>query len=205
MSCTELITAIKDVLLGGAAVTTTVVAVVGLKNWSRELRGRADFDVARGLIRATYKLRDEIRSCRAAFIMAQEFPDGYCDPNRKSTPEDEAQVWAHVYKNRWQPVWEAIQEFDAQTLEAEALWGSEIRQKTDKLRECIAELNSAIYAVISDKASGGRDFKSDREFGKKMRSTVSASGSDQSNELSKKITEAVTGIEDKIRPHLKRS
>jgi hypothetical protein len=50
MAYTEIITAIKDVLLGGAAVATASVAVIGLKNWSRELRGKADFDVARGLI-----------------------------------------------------------------------------------------------------------------------------------------------------------
>jgi hypothetical protein len=205
MAYTEIITAIKDVLLGGAAVATASVAVIGLKNWSRELRGKADFDVARGLIRATYKLRDEIRACRSPFIRGQEFPEGYYDPAKKSTPENEAQGWAHVYKNRWQPVWGAIQEFDAQTLEAEALWGGGIREKTDKLRECVAELNSAIDAIISDKASGGRDFESDQEFGRKMRSIASASGSDSKNELSKKIAEAVTGIEDKIRPHLKRS
>ena len=205
MTCTEIITAIKDVLIGGAAIATASVAVIGLKSWSRELRGRADFEVARGLIRATYKLRDELRACRAPFIRAQEFPEGYYNPAGTSTPENEAQAWAHVYKNRWQPVWGALQEFDAQTLEAEALWGSEIRAKTDELRECVAELNAAIDAVISDKASGGRDFEIDKEFGRKMRSTVSASGSDEKNELTKKIAKAVTGIEDKVRPHLKRS
>lgn len=205
MTCTGIITAVKDVLLGGAAVAAATVAVVGLKNWSRELRGKADFDVARGLIRATYKLRDEIRSCRSPFIRAQEFPESYYDPTGKSTPEKKAQAWAHVYNNRWQPVWAAIQEFDAQTLEAEALWGSGIREKTDKLRGCVTELSAAIDAVISDKASGGRDFESDREFGRKMGLTASASGGDTNNKLSQEIVKAVTDIEDKIRPHLKRS
>lgn len=77
--------------------TTANVAVVGLKNWSLELLGTADFDVTRGLIRTIYKLRDEISLRRTPFIIAQEFPEGYYDPTMKSTPEKEAQAWAHVY------------------------------------------------------------------------------------------------------------
>ena len=95
MTYTEIITAIKDVLIGGAAIATASVAVIGLKSWSRELRGRADFEVARGLIRATYKLRDELRASRAPFIRAHEFPEGYYNPAGTSTPEKEAQAWAH--------------------------------------------------------------------------------------------------------------
>ncbi len=205
MCTAEIISIIKDILIAVAAAVTATVAVLGLKSWSRELRGKADFEVARGLIRATYKLRDELGFCRSPFIRAQEFPEGYYKPTGKNTPQEEAEGLAYVYKNRWQPVWNAIQEFDVQALEAEALWGSDLKAKTNVLRKCVSELNAAIDALISDKSSGGRDFESDREFGRKIRSTVSASGGDSKNELSKKIIDAVTKIEDKVRAHLKRS
>ena len=205
MTALELITAIKDVLLGIAGATTATVAVIGLKNWSRELKGKAEFEVARNLIRATYKLRDELQNCRSPFISAHEFPEGYEGELGKSSPQAAAQAWSHVYKNRWTPVWSDIQEFDSHTLEAEALWGNEIRTRTDRLRQCVRELNVAIDAVISDKANGGEDFKADREFGKNIRSTVSASRNDQNNELSKKILSAIGAIEEHIRPHLRRS
>ena len=197
------ITAIKDVLLGLAAVVTASVAGVGLKRWRLELRGKADFEAARALARATYKLRDELAICRSPFIRGQEFPSSYHQTAQR-TAQQEAEGWAHVYKNRWEPVWSAVQEFDTQSLEAEALWGEAARQKTQALRSCVKELNVAIEAVIDDKAAGGQNFSTDRDFGKRMRATVSASGNDQSNKLSQAIASSVKGIEELLRLHLAR-
>jgi hypothetical protein len=204
MTTPEIIATIKDVILGVAAATTAIVAVIGLKNWSRELKGKAEFEVGRNLIRATYKLRDELQNCRSPFISAYEFPESNQRARGESSSQEEAQAWAHVYKNRWSPVWKVIQEFDSNTLEAEALWGKEIRTRTDQLRQCVKTLRAAIDAVISDKADGGEGFKRDREFAIKMRSIVSALG-DENNELSKKIATAIVAIEEQIRPHLRRS
>ena len=82
------------------------------------------------------------------------------------------------------------------------MWGAGIRAQTDALRQCVRELNVAIDAVINDKAVGGENFKTDRDFGKAMRSTVAASRDDDKNELSQKINKAINGIEDEIRPRL---
>lgn len=199
----ELISCIKDIIISLAALSAAIVAIYGITSWRRELKGKANFETARGLIRATYKLRDEIASCRSPLINAYEFPESY-DGLKNSTSEKEAQAYAHVYKNRWEPVWEAIQEFDSNTLEAEALWGNEIKEKTDELRQCVKEINIAIDAIISNKASGNRDFEADREFGKSMRNMVHASSSDEKNEISKRIKKSIISIEEIIRPHLKR-
>lgn len=58
MSFPEVIAIVKDVLVGVAAATTAVAAVIGLRSWSRELKGKAEFEAARNLARATYKVRD---------------------------------------------------------------------------------------------------------------------------------------------------
>jgi hypothetical protein len=205
MTTPEIITAAKDVLLGIAAATTATVAVVGLQSWRRELKGKAEFETARNLIKATYKLRDDLQNCRSPFYSAYEFPEGYKGTLGSPSPQEEAQAWIHIYKNRWAPVWSALQEFDSYTLEAETLWGTAIRSKTDALRQCVRELNTAIDASISDKAAGGEHFKSDRDFGKQIRSIVAASRDDDKNEFSQKIMKAVNGIEEQIRPHLRRS
>lgn len=67
------------------------------------------------------------------------------------------------------------------------------------------ELNIAIDAVINDKATGGENFKADKEFAKSMRSFVAAGREDDKNELNQKIAKAILGIKDEIRPHLRRS
>lgn len=204
MTPNEWITAVKDVLLGVAAVTTAVVAVIGLSKWRKELEGKTEFDAARGLMKATYKLRDQLQICRSPFYSAHEFPADYKGGLGGHSNEDETKAWIYIYKNRWVPVWNTIQEFDSQTLEAEALWGANIRSKTDALRQCVREVNVAIDAVINDKAVGGENFKANKDFAESMRSIVAASRDDQTNEMNQKIAKAIRDIEDEIRPHLRR-
>lgn len=201
----ELISTTKDIVLALAAVVTATVAVKGLSTWNRQLRGTADFDVARGLAKATYKVREKLQACRSPLLMAQEFPPEYQAAEGKRSPEQEAKGYAFVYSNRWSPVWEAMQEFDVIVLEVEALWGKPIREATDSLHKVVREVNVAIDAFIADAASGGEDFSSDREFGKKMHSTVSALPTNSENELNKKLAAAVQAIDDQLRPHLQRS
>ena len=204
MCWTLVITSIKDILVGLAAVVTASVAVIGLTRWRTELRGKADFEAARALTRATYKVRDELAFFRSPFVRGSEFPPSYGATARR-TSQEEAEAWAYVYAARWKPVGVALQELDTQSLEAEALWGAAIRSKVDELRACVRELNVAAEAVIEDKAQGGQNFSTDPAFGKRMRATVSASSNDQTNELSQRISSAVQGVETLLRPHLARS
>jgi hypothetical protein len=156
MTWPEIIAAIKDVLVALAAAITAIVAIVGLTSWRRELKGKAEFEVARNLIRATYALRDAVQDSRAPFVSGGEFPSGYGHANPSS--DDEAQAFGYVFKKRWTPVSKAVQEVDTQTLEAEAFWGAEIRSKTDTLRQCVGELRAAMVAFVDDKKVGGARF-----------------------------------------------
>ncbi len=203
MPISQIVTLTKDILLSLAAITTACVAVFGLSAWKRELKGKAEFEVARGLIRSTYKLRDAITSCRSPFVRGQEYPEGYLTLGREATPEEHERAWAHVFQKRWEPVSSAIQDFDTFTLEAEALWGMQIRIKTEKFLECISELLSSIETMITDYRSGGEVFKVDAQFGIRTRATAFSTGTGE-NEFSKKIVDAITDIETEIRPHLKR-
>lgn len=206
MNLPALISALKDVALGGAAIVTATVAVRGLKKWREELRGKADFDVARGLARAIYKVRDAIQACRAPLIRGAEYPAGYQapDPNHPPNARVEAEALAHVYNNRWQRVLAALQEFDAQTLEAEALWGADIRESTQALRACATTLFVSIDAIIDDRRAGGAHFEQDRMFGRRMRANAHAAANATDNDLSNEITAAVSALEAKLRGHLTR-
>jgi hypothetical protein len=194
---------VKDIFLAAAAATTAYVAYTGIEKWKTELRGKANFDVARTLIKSVYKLRDEIAYCRSPFISAGEFPEGYAGNLGKRASEEEGQAYAHVYAKRWQPVSAALQEFDAAILEAEALWGSAIKERALLMRQAVRELQVSIEAVIDDRYSGGENFK-DQEFAKNMRANIWAVKS-QENKLSIKIASAIDGLENEIRPHLARS
>jgi hypothetical protein len=93
MSAVELFSIVKDIALAGAACITAYVAFTGLEKWQKELRGKANFDVARKLAKSVYMLRDQISYCRSPFVAAAEFPEGYYkgEMERKHSPEEEGQ------------------------------------------------------------------------------------------------------------------
>lgn len=204
MPISEILAFLRDTILALAGVTTAVVAVRGLNSWNRELTGRAGFEAARSLAKATYKLREEIKSLRSPMIWAGEFPEGYEPHLTRKDPQAEGRAYAHIYQKRWEPLQVALSEFDASTLEAEALWGTDVRKKTDELRRCLRSISAAASAVVSDATNGGEDFKTDREFGRRMRATVSAVPGDEKNETSAAVQSAIEGVEALLRPHLRR-
>jgi hypothetical protein len=197
------LTALKDIVVAIAAIVTATAAVRGLRKWREELHGKTAFDVARGLIRATYRLRDELQSFRSPFVRGSEFPQDYQSFAQNPHYVD-AQAWAHVYKNRWEPVAVALREFDAQALEAEALWGAQIRDRAQNLRTCAHTVFIAIESTIDDKAAGGEHFRAAPDFGRRTRATLAASASASDNDLSNQIARAVGDLEADLRRYLTR-
>ncbi|ORT52207.1 hypothetical protein ST37_02415 [Vibrio sp. qd031] len=204
MNCIEIIQVIKDIALAGAAITTAIVAYQGLKSWRRELEGKAEFEIARALVLATYKLRDSLKLVRSPWIHGHEFPDDYPLNMSERTPDIEAKAFAHIYTNRWKPVVEALQNFDVQSLEGEALWGSASRDKTNEMRQCARNLQVSIEAFIHNKAENNEDFKSNKEFKKSIEADVWGTESED-NKLTQQINAAVENLEKELRPYLKRS
>ena len=202
MNATEIFAIIKDIALAGAACITAYAALTGLGRWQKELSGKASFDVARELAKSIYLLRNMIGYCRSPFIAASEFPENYMGSGKHSF-EEEGQAWAYVYSKRWEPVGKAVQEFDAAALEAEALWGKEIKEKTLDLKKCVRSLQVDIEAFIHNKYSGGEDFK-DKQFAKQVEQGIQDIKS-KDNEFTQEINKAIEAIESVIRPKLSRS
>ncbi len=204
MSFPEVVSLLKDILVGIAAATTAVVAVKGLRSWSRELKGKAEFEAARSLAHATYKLRDALRECRSPFYDHSEL--AHYNPAWEGPPDQaDANQYAYIYKNRFAPVLADVQQFDSHVLEAEALWGSEIKLKTDQFRACVQELSGAMMADVANRRSNGEDFKHDLEFAKQVAGKVTYLPDEESNEFSKRLRDAVEQIEGQLRPHLRRN
>ncbi|OIN27962.1 hypothetical protein [Vibrio barjaei] len=203
MDCVAIFQIVKDIAVASAAVTTSAIAIMGLKSWKRELKGKTEFEVARALILSTYKLRDELKYARSPWVSGHEFPDDYPQNPSIRTPQIEAEAYAFVYGNRWKPVSVALQEFEAQALEGEALWGVSNKTKTQELRQCVRNLQVSIEAFINDKATGGENFRADRVFGQSVKADVW--GTENDNVLTDKINASIAAIEKEIRPHLQRS
>jgi len=195
MSAAELTSAAADLVTAIATLGAVAVAGVGLKTWKKELKGRAEFETARSLAKDTYALREALGSFRSPLYLSSEFPEG----------EHSAEGYAAMFHARWQPVRDALVKFDSSVLEAEALWGQEVRDVTALLRTSAVVVLVASEAVVEDKRSGGRDFKADPAFGIRMRADLAGMPDSETNEMSKSIRAAVKGIEDFLKPHLSRN
>lgn len=202
MTTVDFFSIVKDIFLSGAAAITAYAAYKGIEKWRSEIEGKADFEVARSFIRSVYKLRNSIETCRSPFVSAGEFPEGYRGGLGGHSDKEKGDAWLYVYNNRWEPVFEAIQEFDGATIEAEALWGGKVKERAQLLRQLAARLRVSIDTYLRNEYSGNQDFE-DRDLGTKIRADLNASGLEVDT-LSPAITRAIEDIESIIRPHLRK-
>ena len=186
----DLVLVFAAMITAGSAAVTACAARKGINKWLVEITGRTNFEVAHGLMLATYKLRDAVRSCRLRLVRGKEFPDNY--PLFNATPEQELDAWTYVFKNRWTPLWEASQDYNARAVEAEALWGSQIRKSTDKIVVQINTLSFSIDDYLQAKCNQG-EFLADKTFEEEIESTVFAKNP-EGDKLSKSIDEVIEEI-----------
>lgn len=194
----------SDGAVGLAALGTAWMARKGVDAWSRELRGRAQFETARALFRSVLRLRDALQAARSPYILNEEFPDAY----RAAGPQRDAATvvdgYAHMFNTRWTPVWAAYSDVEAQALEAEALWGAKARKKAEEVRAVVRLANTAVHAYLDNLRADNAHFNDNPEFARKVRSEAFASHTDEDNALNKQLRDAVKAVEDELQPHLRR-
>lgn len=196
MCAADVIGVIANVVTAAAAGGAAMVAAVGLQAWKKELKGRADFDAARAMAKATYALREALNGYRSPLISGSEFPDG---------DMQSADAYRFMYQNRWRRVADALSNFSSAALECEALWGSPAREKAGTMMLCMNTLFVATESFINDKDANGENFRADPEFGRRTRSEVAGTLDDDKNPFSVQIRTAIATIEEMLKPHLSRT
>jgi hypothetical protein len=93
----------KDVLVAVAAAVGAAVAVLGLNTWNRQLKGSAEYDFARRILKITYRLRDAMTKVRHPAMWAAEMPQPPPE-EAKSMSGEEIFYYRHAraYQARWQ-------------------------------------------------------------------------------------------------------
>ena len=93
------ISAIAQVVTALAAISAVLVGIAGLQTWRRELRGRSDFSLAKDVLRAVYRVRDEIGRVRDSSMFPSEWVDR---PDRDpKTPISNPKDVEYAYQSRW--------------------------------------------------------------------------------------------------------
>ncbi len=195
----------KDIITGFAALTAAIVAVIGLRAWRSQLKGKTEYELAQRVLRAVYKVRDAMHFVRHPFMSASEISQAMKEAGIEGNPLDakvNARSQEAAYQKRWTKVQEAWADLDLNTLEAEALWGQEIREKLKPLRQCVSTLFASIQTYLRGLATPPRELDAQRM--ERTDNVIYGSPEDADrNPFTAEIIKAVGQVENFLKPRLK--
>lgn len=199
---TAAIGALGQILMAGAAVAGAVAAYMGLNTWKHQSRYDRDSGLARRLLLSLYRYREAIIALRSPFIFSSEAPERMTEEDKWSHGDKNRFLSnARVYERRWKSVASTRSELHAVLLEADATWGSELRNRFNRLFDLQAELNIEVSNSLdaSDPALPEFQRRSAQEALRKSR-TVMYELSSERDEFSREFGSVVKEIEDFLRP-----
>lgn len=202
------ISVFKDIVTAAAASIAAIVAVKGLQAWSKQLKGKTEYELARRLLRAVYRVRDAIRAVRNPVQTSEETAAAFKESNEIPTAtllnaDLNFKINEAVYQLRWRRVQEAMTDLQVEMLEAEVSWGKEVKLKTDPLHICtrklyistrrhLRSLNPRLVEQLDPNAREALDH---------IIFELDAEGSDET--FSNEIRNSIETIEEFLKPHLK--
>jgi hypothetical protein len=198
---------VKDGSATVAAVTATVVAIKGLRTWKKQIRGNADFDVAKRTLHAVYDLREAIMACRDPFMSAGELADALeaaeqdnPGPERVfATPADYKDAASRAaYQRRWKRVADAEVRARAPALEGEALWGPDVRKALLEVSRLCVALHAGLEQYVSR-----RETRLDAESFSQVTETIWEIDRTTPNPFTAKLAASIDAVEQLLAPHLK--
>lgn len=128
-SLTKDVFAVVGTVISGVAVWVAFYfGREGLHTWRRQLRGSADHDLARRLLIELYKLRDVIKRARSPVIFSFETAPFDGEVRSNDPQQDSFDGTARAYRRRLTAMDEARGPLLATMLEAEAVWGTELKK-----------------------------------------------------------------------------
>ena len=155
MTTSEIFTAIKDVFMVIAAGIASYVALVGLSTWRRQLTGTTEYELALEVLKAVYKLRDAIGYFRNPLLGVGEEAVALKEAEVETDSDDSRNEYkrkAVVFDRRWRVVNEALSEFEVVSIEAETLFGEEVKNKLETVEQCVRSLYSDIHLYLHNLA-----------------------------------------------------
>lgn len=205
MSVESYVSLIVNIILAAAAIVTAFLAYKGLKIWRDEASARNQDEVARRLLLSALRLRGELGNIRRSIMVydltdIRALRDAGIEAHKASSSDqhDQQLVSRVVYSNRWSRVNLALDEFEATSMEAEMLLGSEIAIEVAKLKSLTGQLWNGIAKYIRNKTA------SIEEVGPSEREEVDALVFDNSgdDEFASEVEAVVMRIRELVQPHL---
>jgi hypothetical protein len=186
-----------------SALAAAIIALIGLRTWRKELKGKSEYQIAKETLRAVYRVRDGFQHVRNPVIFSNEYPEEMKDARAHLDAEKEKEGTSYVYQNRFKILNKAFCELEERVLDAQVEWGGDFTVSMVPLRSCRAKLLIAIRNHVSMK-----DPNCSRKFDEAKLDDVDTKLYDADlesgpNPFTVEINAAVAEFEKQLRPHIK--
>jgi len=201
----EYITLAKDVVTILAALVAATVAIMGLRTWKKQLRGKTEYELARRLLCSVYRVRDAIRIVRNPFVSSAEAVQSMQETEMEIESFDPRNTQhtvlrqQAVYQRRWKGIQEAFMELDVDALEAEVIWEHDIAEHLQLLRQHTSTLYANIQRYLRNLSNPPRH--QETESLREIDRIIYAAGED--NAFSAGVLAAIEGVENHLKAYLK--
>ena len=145
----------KEQIISISAVIGVYIAFSGLRTWRKELKGKSEYQKAKDVLKAVYRVKDGFRAVRSPAIYSYEYPKEMCDDWGHLKREHQYEGTVHVYQTRFKILDDAFRELEEQNLDAQVEWGNEFEEVIKPLRLCRIELLLAVQDHLEEHKVGG--------------------------------------------------
>jgi hypothetical protein len=196
----------SNILVGIAAIITSVVAIYGISTWKKQIISKAEFDLATRLMKSIYDVRSSIEFVRSPIITRNEIALAKTDTESQGDLDQgykpEYYVQKALYMKRWEMISKSLVNLNTTLLEAKALWGGNlVEEMTSQIFECIKKLDYAIDRHLM--AIQYPETKNRVDQVNNQRILASTRGFSEEDGFRKEVNDSIEVVEAFIRPKLR--
>ena len=136
------ISAFRDLVVAGAAVSTATVGWKALNKWRDETVGKRRLEVAEETLSAFYQVQETIYDARAPFIAASEMV------KEEGVPDEVVGNSAYGPIRRLRQSFDHIRDLRTKRHRFAALFGREATKPWDEIEAVLNEINAASEAIL---------------------------------------------------------
>ncbi len=200
----DAITALATLLLAGAAIGATIAAFTGLHTWKKQSLWGSDYEFARRALLTFYRYRDTLFAVRHPAMSNAEMRLSEEERSGIRAGDERGAGVINAYARRWEKHASSENELEAVLLEADAIWGPELRDLFTPLFDLRRELFSYIMLHIDANLRGNTDLANEYRTILRARRDVLYDMMNESDDFRRDFLTQLKNVEDFLRPKLGR-
>ena len=202
----RIIELLTDIGMTAAVLYGAWLAKQGLDTWRRELHGKAEYEIARRLLRSIYEVRYTLSSLRSSLITSSESPLSIGRQGiTMSAKRMDAYTLEIVYQNRMRRLDEPMARLRVELLEAEAIWEKRLSGADEAFRKVIQKLPISFARYLRARGGDESPTRERSELLQKIESVIWKDSFEkpEDDEFAQEVNTVVEEFEDLLRPYLR--